>query len=205
MLYAKRFIDFIFCFIIIVVNKSFCSHLKNPYGPGTMRRENCLDNCKVIFHISPVECLNSVKSFRCACLKTLCSFRAEAQGLFSLEELMGVISERKISLVMDINAFFFPLCSHLYKYSVGVPLDFQGRRHTEWLRAGVCMQPGMVQHRLAQEKKMSPEMSIWGFWMVTVCLLPSSGTWLEHSKLRSGLYRMSNIALMTGVFFLQCF
>lgn len=107
MLHAKRFIDFIFCFIIIVMNKSFCSHFKNPYGPGTMRRENCLDNCKVIFHISPVECLNSVKSFHCACLKTVCSSRAEVQGLLPLEELMGVICERKICLVMDINAPFF--------------------------------------------------------------------------------------------------
>lgn len=28
MLHAKRFIDLVFRFIIIVMNKSFCSHLK---------------------------------------------------------------------------------------------------------------------------------------------------------------------------------
>lgn len=75
----------------------------------------------------------------------------------------------------------------------------------EWLHAWVCMQPGMVQRCSAQGKDMSPKMSILGFWMVAVCLLPSSGTWLEHSKLWSGPYRMSNIALMTGVVFLQLF
>lgn len=87
-----------------------------------MRRENCLVNCEIIFHISAFEPANSTKSLHCVCRKTSSSFGA---GIVLLGAANGCYLWKKNAFVlMEDNGFYTWLSSaHLLCWS---PAGFLG-------------------------------------------------------------------------------
>lgn len=139
-----------------------------------MRRENCLVNCEIIFHISPFKPANSTKSLYCVCQK-----KNRERGLFSLELLMGVICERKMHFCWwKIMAFCTWLSSaHLLCWS---PAGFFGDlTHAELLC--VTLEPRSRGEMLVPEEGIVAL----GWWMVTLCSCPSAREWLGHRELLS--------------------
>lgn len=152
-----------------------------------MRRENCLDNCEIIFHISPFEPLNSTKSLHCVCRKTASSSGAGIvllgvangcylwkKNTFLLMEGSGFLYLALIctSVVLEPLWFFGDLTHS--SCSVSPSRHALGGMHCRecwelWgCRGGNCRVPAL------------------GRWMVTLCSWPSAGEWLGHGELLPG-------------------
>lgn len=154
-----------------------------------MRRENCLVNCEIIFHISPFKPANSTKSLYCVCQK-----KTRERGLFSLELLMGVICERKMHFCWwKIMAFCTWLSSaHLLCWS---PAGFFGDlTHTELLC--VTLEPRSGGECWFQRR----ELLLWdgGWWLCARAQVPGSG-WVTESSFLKGCVGLI-VALLSSPF-----
>lgn len=139
-----------------------------------MRRENCLVNCEIIFHISPFKPANSTKSLYCVCQK-----KNPGAGIVLLGAANGCYLWKKNAfLLMEDNGFLYLalICTSV----VLEPCWFFWGLDTH--RVALCHLGATLWGEM-----LVPEEGIvaLGWWMVTLCSCPSAREWLGHRELLS--------------------
>lgn len=169
-----------------------------------MRRENCLDNCKLIFHISPVECPNSAKIFALCLLKNCVLFQSWRVGIVLLGVANGCyLWKKKCFCWWTLIPFFTPLSSvHLLCWRpTGFSGDFDTTRVVAcrlWaVRWGLCAVRGRSISLGSGGGNCL--LSGLGCWVVTLCSWPSPRERLEHGELLLRSFLKEHVGLIIGV------